>query len=142
MDAAPEIAPTQGVETALEVLGGKWKVLILWHLMGSTLRYGALRRVIPDITEKMLIRQLRELERDGVIARTSYPSVPPRVEYSITAYGRSLSPILTALCQWGWSHLQYQQESPRTEWMGSTNRLASDRESASGALLRKEWPNG
>jgi DNA-binding HxlR family transcriptional regulator len=112
MDAPPEAAPTQGVETALHVLGGKWKVLILWHLMGATQRYGALRRMLPDITEKMLIRQLRELERDGIITRTSYPSVPPRVEYSISAYGCSLSPILTALCQWGWSHLQDHNDIP------------------------------
>jgi len=112
MDTPLQTAPTQGVETALQVLGGKWKVLILWHLMGATQRYGALRRGMPEITEKMLIRQLRELERDGIIARTSYQSVPPRVEYSMTAYGRSLAPILTALCQWGWSHLQQRQVIP------------------------------
>jgi len=126
MDAPPEAAPTQGVETALQVLGGKWKVLILWHLIGTTQRYGALRRVIPAITEKMLIRQLRELERDGIIARTSYPSIPPRVEYSMTAYGYSLSPLLTALCQWGWSHLQYQHDIAPTEQIGTPNRIALD----------------
>jgi DNA-binding HxlR family transcriptional regulator len=106
MDTPLSTAPTQGVETALHVLGGKWKVLILWHLMSATQRYGALRRVMPQIAEKMLIRQLRELERDGIVTRTSHQSVPPRVEYSMTEYGRSLSPILTALCQWGWLHLQ------------------------------------
>jgi len=142
MDTSSESAPTQGVETALQVLGGKWKVLILWHLMGGTQRYGALRRRIPDITEKMLIRQLRELERDGIIARMSYQSVPPRVEYRMTTYGHSLSPILAALCHWGWSHLQHQQDSLRTERLGTTNLMASDGESAPERLLRKEWPNG
>jgi len=142
MDTSPEVVPTQGVETALQVLAGKWKVLILWHLMSTTLRYGALRRLIPDITEKMLIRQLRELERDGIIARISYQSVPPRVEYRMTIYGHSLSPILDALCHWGRSHLQHQQDSLHTERMGVTNLVASDSESVPGVLLRKEWPNG
>ena len=109
MQAPSDAAPTQGVETALHVLGGKWKILILWHLIDRPRRYGALRRLMPAITEKMLIRQLRELELDGIIVRTSYQSVPPRVEYAITSYGQSLYPILGALCQWGWSHLQHEQ---------------------------------
>jgi DNA-binding HxlR family transcriptional regulator len=129
MDAS-QAAPTQGVETALQVLGGKWKVLIVWHLLGDTQRYGALRRLIPAITEKMLIRQLRELERDGIIARISYQSIPPRVEYRMTTYGHSLSPILDSLCQWGWSHLQHQQDSPRIERVDATNLMATDSESA------------
>ena len=109
MRAPPAAAPTQGVETALQVLGGKWKVLILWHLTGGARRYGALRRLIPGITEKMLIRQLRELERDGLISRTARGTVPPQVEYAITAYGEGIYPILGALCQWGWAHLEQAQ---------------------------------
>ena len=70
-------------------------------------RYGALRRLIPQITEKMLIRQLRELEQDGIIGRSVHHSVPPRVEYSVTDYGQSLYPVLDALCKWGWSHLGF-----------------------------------
>jgi DNA-binding HxlR family transcriptional regulator len=105
-------APTQGVETALHVLGGKWKVLILWHLIEAPRRYGALRRLMPAITEKMLIRQLRELELDGLVRRTSHGTVPPRVEYAITAYGESIYPILGALCQWGWAHLEHAQARP------------------------------
>lgn len=104
--------PSQGVETALRIVGGKWKVLILWHLIDKTHRYGALRRLMPDITEKMLIQQLRELEQDGIITRTVYQSVPPRVEYSVTEYGQSLYPILGAMCQWGWSHLRFEEERP------------------------------
>lgn len=141
MAASPETAPTQGVETALQVLGGKWKVLILWYLLSTTLRYGALRRLMPDITEKMLIRQLRELERDGIIARISYPSVPPRVEYRMTTYGHSLSPILDALCHWGWCHLQHQQAGLRSERAGGTNLRASDSESVPGVVVQSEMPN-
>jgi DNA-binding HxlR family transcriptional regulator len=115
MEAPPTSAPTKGVETALDILGGKWKVLILWHLIGTTQRYGALRRLMPQITEKMLIRQLRELEEDGIISRTVYQSVPPRVEYAMTDYGQSLYPILGALCQWGWAHLEHTQDQPATE---------------------------
>jgi DNA-binding HxlR family transcriptional regulator len=119
MEIPPDSMPTQGVEAALRVLGGKWKVLIIWHLIDGTQRYGALRRLIPDITEKMLIRQLRELEQDGIVARTSYASVPPRVEYAITDYGRSISPILGAMCQWGWAHLQDGQRALSADQVGT-----------------------
>ena len=111
MDSTTLQPPTLGVETSLRVLGGKWKVLIVWHLRDATRRYGILRRLIPDITEKMLIRQLRELERDGIIARTDYQVIPPHVEYAVTVYGQSLYPVLDALCQWGWSHVQVEQEA-------------------------------
>ncbi len=104
------LSPALGVETALRVLGGKWKVLIIWHLRDTTRRYGMLHRLIPDITEKMLIRQLRELEQDGIIVRFNYQSVPPHVEYSMTEHGRSMYPLLDALCQWGWIHVQFEQE--------------------------------
>jgi DNA-binding HxlR family transcriptional regulator len=99
--------PSAGVETALRIVGGKWKVLILWHLIDTPQRYGALRRLMPAITEKMLIRQLRELERDGIIGRSVHQVVPPRVEYSVTDYGQSLYPVLDALCKWGSSHLGF-----------------------------------
>ena len=115
MDRSDTPAPSAGVETGLRVLGGKWKVLILWHLVDTTRRYGALRRLMPDITEKMLIRQLRELEHDGIITRRVYPTIPPRVEYSVTDYGQSLYPILDALCQWGWSHLHLEEAEPVAE---------------------------
>lgn len=90
-----------GLETALKILGGKWKILILWQLKDHPRRYNQLRREIEGITEKMLIQHLRELEGDGMIARTVFEQVPPKVEYSITEYGRSLSPVLIQLCKWG-----------------------------------------
>jgi DNA-binding HxlR family transcriptional regulator len=97
---------SKGIEATLHVIGGKWKILILWHLMNSPRRYGQLRRLIPEITEKMLIQQLRELETDGVVGRTASQDVPPRVEYDLTPYGETLKPALLLLCQWGDNHLR------------------------------------
>lgn len=107
-EVTPEGIP--GVEATLGAIGGKWKILILWHLGIRTSRYGELRRQIPGITEKMLIQQLRELERDGIIERRVYPEVPPRVEYAFSAYGTSLRPVLCALRTWGMGHLAHQSE--------------------------------
>ncbi len=93
------------VEVALEVIGGKWKAVILWHLTHKTLRFSQLRRRLPGVTQKMLTQQLRELERDGMVHREVYAEVPPRVEYSLTEPGRTLTPLLTLMCQWGKEHL-------------------------------------
>lgn len=90
------------VELALMMIGGKWKPIILWHLGAhEKLRFGELRRFMPNVTQKMLTQQLRELEADGLLLRESYPSVPPRVEYSLTDRGISLLPILESLSLWG-----------------------------------------
>src|SRR5437763_16963309 len=94
------------VEAAIDVSGGKWKALILWWLQDRTWRFAELRRQIPGITEKMLARQLRELEADGIVARRVYPTVPPKVEYSLTEYGRSLKRALRAICDWGRHHIE------------------------------------
>jgi DNA-binding HxlR family transcriptional regulator len=94
------------VEAAIDVFGGKWKAVILWWLQQRTWRFGELRRQIPGITEKMLTQQLRELERDGIVAREVYPTVPPKVEYSLTDYGRSLKRALRAICDWGSIHME------------------------------------
>lgn len=89
------------VEITLEVIGGKWKALILWHLSFRTLRFSQLRRRLPGVTQKMLTQQLRELEGDGLVHRAVYAEVPPRVEYSLTANGETLKPLLSAMCEWG-----------------------------------------
>ena len=93
------------VEAALDVLGGRWKPIILWWLHQKTLRFSELRRQIPGVTEKMLTQQLRELEADGIVHRRVYPTVPPKVEYSLTDHGRSLRRALNAMCAWGKLHM-------------------------------------
>lgn len=93
------------VEAALDVIGGKWKPLIIWHLGNDVLRFGELQKELPGVNAKMLTKQLRELEEDGVIRRTVYPEVPPRVDYSITEFGKTLFPIMEALCEWGARYL-------------------------------------
>ena len=84
----------------MDVLGGRWKVPIVWHLFNGTMRFSDLRRALPDVTPKMLTQQLRELEADGVVSRKIYPQVPPRVEYSLTRRGASLKPVVKAMCRW------------------------------------------
>ncbi|HTY14913.1 MAG TPA: helix-turn-helix domain-containing protein [Methanoregulaceae archaeon] len=93
------------VEATLDVIGGKWKPLILWALGDKVLRFSELQRDLPGVNAKMLTKQLRELEEDGVIQRTVYPEVPPRVEYAMTDFGKTLIPILQALCTWGAQYL-------------------------------------
>jgi DNA-binding HxlR family transcriptional regulator len=93
-----------GLEAALKVVGGKWKVLILWHLHQPR-RFGELRRLVNGISEKVLIAQLRELEADGVIKRKDYKEVPPKVDYSLTPFGKSLKMALSPLCDWGKKHM-------------------------------------
>ncbi len=94
-----------GLEAALDVLGGKWKPMVLWNLVSGTRRFGELRRAVTGISEKMLIQQLREMERDGIVAREDFHEIPPRVEYSLTEFGVSLSQALQPLCDWGTKHL-------------------------------------
>jgi len=90
-----------GVESSLEVLGGKWKGVIIHHLLNGTKRFNELRRLMPNVTQRMLTRQLRELENDGLLWREVYPEVPPRVEYSLTKKGETLEPIIRLLKAWG-----------------------------------------
>ncbi|GGD80967.1 winged helix-turn-helix transcriptional regulator [Paenibacillus nasutitermitis] len=95
-----------GVEAALDVMGGKWKPLIIYHLMAGPKRTSELRRLIPGITQKMLTTQLRGLEKDEIVARKIYKEIPPRVEYTLTPYGWGLKPALDLLCYWGEDHLE------------------------------------
>jgi DNA-binding HxlR family transcriptional regulator len=93
------------VDATIDMIGGKYKSLILWHLIDATLRFGELHKLIPQATPKMLTQQLRELEADNLIARTVYPVVPPKVEYALTDLGRSIHPILSAMYEWGADYL-------------------------------------
>lgn len=93
------------VEATLEVIRGKWKGAILHHLLSETIRFNQLRRLMPEITQRMLTKQLRELEADKLISRKVYPVVPPKVEYSTTEYGKTIAPVIQALQTWGSQHL-------------------------------------
>ena len=90
-------------EITLHVIGGRWKVIILWFLFQKTMRFSDLLHSMNGITQKMLTQQLRELERDRIVQRKVYPQVPPKVEYSLTPLGRSLKPIVEAMHRWGLS---------------------------------------
>ena len=89
------------VGLTVELIGGKWKSVILFYLLDGTLRFSELRRKIPGITQRMLTLQLRELEADGIVVRTVFPVVPPRVEYRLTTFGLTLEPVLRHMAEWG-----------------------------------------
>jgi DNA-binding HxlR family transcriptional regulator len=99
-----------GIEVALELIGGKWKGIILYRLLGGQLRFNQLQRILPNVTQRMLTKQLRELEQDGLVQRTVYPQVPPRVEYNLTERSQSLAPLLMQLKNWGDTQLQQLQQ--------------------------------
>lgn len=89
------------VEATISLIGGKYKTVILWHLVDHTLRFNEFQKLLPNATPKMLTQQLRELEHDGLIVRVVYPVVPPKTEYSLTEFGKSIIPVLNAMCAWG-----------------------------------------
>ncbi|MCX8130893.1 MAG: helix-turn-helix transcriptional regulator [Clostridia bacterium] len=89
------------MDIAVNILSGKWKISILWHLTQGTARFNKLQRQLHNITQKTLTLQLRELEKDGMIYRKVYPEVPPKVEYGLTELGESMKPILRSMCEWG-----------------------------------------
>ncbi|MBI4784162.1 MAG: helix-turn-helix transcriptional regulator [Oscillatoriophycideae cyanobacterium NC_groundwater_1537_Pr4_S-0.65um_50_18] len=98
------------VEATLDVIGGRWKGVILFHLASGTKRFNQLQRLVQGCTQRMLTLQLRELEQDGVVLRTVYAQVPPKVEYSLTEFGRSLEPILLLMRDWGDRYIQLLSE--------------------------------
>ena len=100
------------VETTLNLIGGKYKALILWHLSTGTLRFSQLQKLVPTATAKMLTQQLRELEAQSLIARQVFPVVPPKVEYSLTELGKSLMPVLIAMRDWGADYLSSKNIEP------------------------------
>ena len=106
------------VEATLELIGGKYKALILWHLSEGKLRFSQLRDQIKGVTPKMLTQQLRELEAQALIHREVFPIVPPKVEYSLTELGQSLMPLLVAMRDWGSSYLRSQNTEPNCFMIG------------------------
>ncbi len=100
-----DCSPGCAVEAAIGLIDGKWKSVILFHLMERTMRFNEIRRQIPAVTQRMLTNQLRELEEDGLITRKVYAQVPPKVEYSLSPLGRSMEPVLLALKSWGDAHI-------------------------------------
>ena len=108
--------PRCSVARTVELIGGKWKAVILFYLLDGTLRFNELRRKIPGITQRMLTLQLRELEADGLVERTVFPVVPPHVEYALSPFGTSLEPVLRAMRDWG------------TRYKRRTERIIAERE--------------
>jgi DNA-binding HxlR family transcriptional regulator len=111
------------VEATLDLIDGKWKAVILYHLLGNTIRFNELRRRLSRITQRMLTRQLRELEAAGLIHREIYPEVPPRVEYSLTELGRSLEPVVRTLWTWGDQYIAT-KKSRHSYLDGAASRLS------------------
>lgn len=93
------------IEAVISLVGGKYKAIILWHLINDTLRFSELQKLVPAATPKMLTQQLRELENDRLIVRTVYPVVPPKTEYTLSEFGKSMIPILDSMCAWGKNYL-------------------------------------
>lgn len=118
--SAGTVAPnfTCGLDATLKVIAGKWKPLILYFLLQDPNRYGALKRAIRDVSDKVLIQQLKELEADGIVLRTDYKEVPPRVDYALTPLGQSLAQALEPLCNWGTENMAVMQKlfAERDSW--------------------------
>ena len=110
------------IEELMDTIGGRWKVFILWELIQSPRRSAELRRSIPPITQKVFIEQLRDLEDSGLVKRTIYPAVPPRVEYEATALGQSLREILKGMCHWSSDNMEKVRECRRARQMGLANK--------------------
>ncbi len=116
------------IELGLSVISGKWKLLIVCRLRGQTLRHGALQRLLPGISQKMLTAQLRELEADGIVERTVYAVVPPQVEYRLTPVAAGLLPILDTLAQWGLAHSRREEHSEDYVASDAPERAGAQRE--------------
>lgn len=106
----PEGCPVEGT---LDVIGGKWKGVILFYLLDGKKRFNEFSRLMPGITKRMLSLQLRELEEDGIVHREVYPEIPPKVEYSLTEFGRTLEPIISLMNEWGKNYKEFLKENKR-----------------------------
>lgn len=105
MSKSNEIVHRSPLEAAVDIIDGKWKIYILWHLQEGPRRNSELLKQIPGVSQKMLTQKLRELEKEKMIVRTVYPEIPPRVEYTLTRFGQKLKPIMMMLEQWGEDYL-------------------------------------
>ncbi|WP_093664424.1 winged helix-turn-helix transcriptional regulator [Sphingomonas gellani] len=118
---ATPVAPrfTCGLDATLKIISGKWKPLILYFLLRGPTRYGELKRAVRDVSDKVLIQQLKELEADGVLRRNDYKEVPPRVDYTLTPLGQSLAQALEPLCTWGTENMAEMQKifTGRDSWL-------------------------
>jgi DNA-binding HxlR family transcriptional regulator len=110
---------TCGLDATLRIISGKWKPLILYFLLRGPTRYGDLKRAVRDVSDKVLIQQLKELDADGVVLRTDYKEVPPRVDYTLTPLGQSLAHALEPLCAWGTENIAEMQKifAERDSWV-------------------------
>jgi len=109
MAKSKELSLECPMDTAINILSGKWKMSILWHLSKGVIRFNELQRLLQGITQKTLTLQLRELEGDGIIYRKVYPEVPPKVEYGLTKLGESMRPMLNSMCEWGKFYLKMKE---------------------------------
>jgi DNA-binding HxlR family transcriptional regulator len=128
---ATTIEPTSGftcgLDATLRVIAGKWKPLIIYFLIQGPNRYGALKRAVRGVSDKMLIQQLKELEADGIVTRKDYKQVPPRVDYTLTPLGHSLAEALVPLCNWGADNMEAVAQifAEREEWQATTRDAAA-----------------
>lgn len=126
------------VRATLRVIGGKWKPLVACSLLDGKKRFGELRKLIPEATQKVLTQQLREMERDGIVARTLYQQIPLKVEYSLTDYGDTLRPILLGLCNWGKEHRARMSNKAERQIPGTRKSLSK---AGAGELLAEARAN-
>ena len=108
------------VEATADIIGGKWKAVILYYLSQGPKRFNELRRLLPEVTQRMLTLQLRELEQDGIVHREIYKEVPPKVEYSLTEFGASLGPIIVQMLDWGEHYMEQIQARKEQRILGTT----------------------
>lgn len=125
------------VSATIHLIGGKYKALLLWHLTGQTLRFSQLHRLVPEATPKMLTQQLRELEEDGLILRTVYPVVPPRVDYCLTPLGQSLFPILEAMYQWGTNLMEKEGLTPACSMAEKDSACGEKKQEGCASCLKR-----
>ena len=118
--------PGCSVEATISLIDGKWKCVVLYHLLDKTVRFNELRRIIPDVTQRMLTNQLRELEADGLIVRKVYAQVPPKVEYSLSPLGKTLEPVLLALRGWGDANIGLFGSKERVEPSSADSAIAAE----------------